>query len=62
MKNYSADASLAMAVASILINSKKRKPSLRIPTPEEIARHEKEKSRAEWNAAVDAKRAAKAQK
>lgn len=63
MKNYSADANLAMIMASVMFSGRKnRKVTVRTPTPEQIARQEKIDERAAWNAAVEAKKAQKNQK
>ena len=61
MKNFSSNANLAAVMAAVMISGmkKKRTAPIRTATPEEIARREKEKERAAWNAAVDAKKAAK---
>lgn len=61
MKNFSSDANLAAVMAAVMISGMKKKHTapIRTATPEEIARREKEKERAAWNAAVDAKKAAK---
>lgn len=56
------DALTALLVSAMFTGRKNRKVSINPPTPEQIARQEKEKERAAWNAAVEAKKTAKENK